>query len=148
VKSDFQTPGGNIAANLSGFKNLRIIEGDSAKPIEAASLIAQGVDAVRAGEGPVLLRVLVPRLSGHSGQDTQTYKSAEEITAERARDPLVQLRAQLVPRVMSEQAWQVLEQRAHADVQAALAAVEASAQPDPTGTTRFVFSEQHNRAAC
>lgn len=142
VKSDFQTPGGNIAANLSGFKNLRIIEGDSARPVEAASLIAQGVDAVRAGDGPVLLRVLVPRLSGHSGQDTQTYKSPEEITAERARDPLLQLRSQLVPTVISDQAWKALEQRARDDVQAALASVEASAQPDPTRTTRFVFSEQ------
>lgn len=142
VKSDFQTPGGNIAANLSGFKHLRIIEGDSARPVEAASSIAQSVAAVRAGEGPVLLRVLVPRLSGHSGQDTQTYKSPEEITAERARDPLVLLRAQLVPNAISEQAWKVLEGRAHADVQAALAAVEASAQPDPTRTTRFVFSER------
>jgi 2-oxoisovalerate dehydrogenase E1 component len=36
-------------------------------------------------------------LSGHSGQDTQTYKSASEIAAERERDPLVRLRAQLVP---------------------------------------------------
>ena len=147
VKSDFQTPGGNIAANLSGFKNLRIIEGDSAKPVEAASLIAKGVDAVRAGEGPVLLRLLVPRLSGHSGQDTQTYKSPAEIAAERARDPLVQLRSQLVPNVMSEQTWKALEQRAHDDVQAALAAVEASGTPDASRTTRFAFSEQKEDGA-
>lgn len=142
VKSDFQTPGGNIAANLSGFRNLKIIEGDSARPLEAASLIAQGVDAVRAGEGPVLLRVLVPRLSGHSGQDTQTYKAPEEIAAERARDPLLHLRAQLVPRLMSEQTWKQLEQRAQADVRAALAAVEESAVPDVNRSTRYVFSEQ------
>ena len=142
VKSDFQTPGGNIAANLSGFKNLRIIEGDSARPLEAASLIAQGVDAVRAGEGPVLLRVLVPRLSGHSGQDTQTYKAPDEIAAERARDPLVKLREQLVPQLMSEQMWKQLEQRAQADVRAALAAVEQSAVPDVNRSTRYVFSER------
>lgn len=141
VKSDFQTPGGNIAANLSGFKNLKIIEGDSARPLEAASLIAKGVDAVRAGEGPVLLRVLVPRLSGHSGQDTQTYKAAEEIAAERARDPLIHLRAQLVPQLMSEQTWKQLEQRAQADVREALAAVEQSSVPDVSRTTRHVFSE-------
>lgn len=141
VKSDYQTPGGNIAANLASFKNLRIIEADSAKPVEAAALIAEGVDLVRGGRGPVLMRVLVPRLSGHSGQDTQTYKSAEEISAERARDPLVRLRTQLVPSVFSEQAWKALEDEAHAEVQAALAAVEASSVPDVTRTTRHVFSE-------
>jgi 2-oxoisovalerate dehydrogenase E1 component len=141
VKSEFQTPGGNIAANLASFKNLRIIQGDSARPVEAAALIAQGVAAVRAGEGPVLMRMLVPRLSGHSGQDTQAYKTPEEISAERARDPLIQLRAQLVPSVMSEQAWQDLEARARTDVKAALAAVEARAVPDVTRVTTHVFSE-------
>ena len=52
---------------------------------------------MRAGDGPVLLRLRVPRLSGHSAQDTQAYKSAEEIAAERARDPLLALRQRLVP---------------------------------------------------
>jgi 2-oxoisovalerate dehydrogenase E1 component len=81
VKSEFQTPGGNIAANLAAFRNLRILEGDSANPGTAAATIAEAVAAVRGGEGPVLLRLLVPRLSGHSGQDTQAYKSPDEIAA-------------------------------------------------------------------
>ena len=37
VKSDFQTPGGNIAANLAAFRNLQILEGDSADPRAAAA---------------------------------------------------------------------------------------------------------------
>ena len=141
VRSDFQTPGANVADNLSGFKNLTIIEGDSANPLEAAERIAEAVVAVRSGEGPVLLRVRVPRLSGHSGQDTQTYKSPEEVAAEQARDPLVRLRAQLVPEVISESEWEALEREARDAVQAALAAVEQKATPDPAGTTRYVFSE-------
>ena len=60
---------------------------------------------VRSGEGPALIRLLVPRLSGHSGQDTQTYKSAEEIAAEKVRDPLRKLREQLVPRTLSQADW-------------------------------------------
>ena len=35
----------------------------------------------------------VPRLEGHSVQDTQTYKSEDEIAAEWARDPLPKLKA-------------------------------------------------------
>jgi 2-oxoisovalerate dehydrogenase E1 component len=142
VKSEFQTPGGNIAANLASFRNLRIIESDSAKPLDAAASIAIAVATVRSGEGPVLLRMLVPRLSGHSGQDTQTYKSPEEIAAERARDPLVQLKAQLVPNVFSEQAWCSMEQRADDEVQAALAAVENRPTPDTSRSTHFAFSER------
>jgi 2-oxoisovalerate dehydrogenase E1 component len=141
VKSEFQTPGGNIAANLAAFRNLKILEGDSADPRAAAATIAEAVDAVRGGEGPVLLRLLVPRLSGHSGQDTQAYKSADEIAAERSRDPLVRLREQLVPSTISEESWRALETRAREDVQRALGSVEKRPVPDVANVTRYAFSE-------
>ncbi|HWK72694.1 MAG TPA: transketolase C-terminal domain-containing protein [Povalibacter sp.] len=141
VKSEFQTPGGNIAANLASFRNLQILEGDSSDPQAAAALMDRAFASVRADEGPVLLRILVPRLSGHSGQDTQAYKTPEEIADERARDPLLKLREQLVPRVISEQAWADLEARARDDVEQALVRVEQRALPDSTQTTRFAFSE-------
>jgi 2-oxoisovalerate dehydrogenase E1 component len=83
-----QTPGGNFARNLQGFRGLRILDGDASDPKAAAALIEDAVAGVRAGDGPALIRLVVPRLSGHSGQDTQTYKSAAEIAAEKARDPL------------------------------------------------------------
>lgn len=141
VKSDLQTPGGDIAANLASFRNLQIIEGDSRDPRSAARLIRQAVDTVRCGQGPALLRILVPRLCGHSGQDTQTYKSAQEIAAERARDPLLKLREQLVPAILSADAWSALEKRAKAEVEQALVRVEQRSEPDASRTTRFAFSE-------
>ena len=48
---------------------------------------------MRGRKGPALIRLTVPRLEGHSFQDTQTYKSAEEVRAEWARDPLPKLKA-------------------------------------------------------
>lgn len=143
VKSDLQTPGGNIAANLASFGNLTILEADSVDPLAAGRVMEKAVNAVRSGEGPVLLRVLVPRLSGHSGQDTQAYKAPEEIAAERARDPLARLRAQLVPSVLSEDAWQALENRARSEVEQTLARVEQRAVPNVAEITRHVFSEQN-----
>src|SRR6267154_1287591 len=71
VPSRQQTPGGNIAANLASFRNLHVLDGDGGDPGEAPALIARAVARVRAGQGPVLLRLRVPRLSGHSGQDSQ-----------------------------------------------------------------------------
>lgn len=141
VKSELQTPGGNIAANLAAFRNLKILEGDSANPRAAAATIASAVAAARGGEGPVLLRLLVPRLSGHSGQDTQTYKSAEEIAAERSRDPLLRLREQLVPATLGEDVWRSLEVRAGEEVERALTRVEQRALPDIASVTRYAFSE-------
>jgi len=39
-----------------------------------------------------MLRVTMPRLSGHSGQETQTYKGETVVAEERAHDPLKSLR--------------------------------------------------------
>ncbi len=141
VPSRQQTPGGNIAKNLEGFRGLRILEGDSSDPMGTAALIANAVAGVRSGDGPALIRLLVPRLSGHSGQDTQTYKSDGEIAAERARDPLQKLRAQLVPDVISATDWDLQMSQARAAVTDALAEVESRAQPEAGRATRFLFTE-------
>lgn len=141
VKSTLQTPGGNIAQNLSGFCQLRVLDGNGSDPAAAARLIAEAVAAVRSGTGPAFLRLVVPRLSGHSGQDTQTYKSAEELLSEQGRDPLTALKTQLVPALLTPEEWSASEAKAHAAVAAALTRVESRAQPNPSSTTRFVFSE-------
>jgi 2-oxoisovalerate dehydrogenase E1 component len=141
VPGSLQTPGGDIAANLKSFGNLRIFTGDGADPKEAAERIAAAVAAVRGWQGPALLRLRVPRLSGHSGQDTQTYKPAGLIDEERARDPLPRLKDFLVPSRMSAQDWDEFEARARQNVQQALEQVEQRPQPDPATVMRHVFTE-------
>ena len=93
VPSDYQTPGRDIAANLASFKNLAIWNGDGTEPAEAARLIGEAIGHVRSRKGPALIRLTVPRLEGHSFQDTQTYKSEATVKAEWARDPLPKLKA-------------------------------------------------------
>jgi 2-oxoisovalerate dehydrogenase E1 component len=137
-----QTPGGDVAANLAAFRNLKIFAGDGSEPVAAAALIESAVQAVRAGEGPVLLKLRVPRLSGHSAQDTQAYKSPEEIAAERARDPLARLRGAIVPSALPEAEWRSLESEGEAIVQAALARIEARAPLTGATVGRHVFTEQ------
>ena len=141
VPSRQQTPGGNIAKNLEGFRGLRLLDGDASDPMAAAALIENAVTGVRSGEGPTLLRLVVPRLSGHSGQDTQTYKSAGEIAAERERDPFAKLRTQLVPQLLSADDWDLEIAQAREAVAEALAAVERRSTPDPARVRRYVFSE-------
>jgi 2-oxoisovalerate dehydrogenase E1 component len=136
-----QTPGGDIAANLAAFRNLCILSGEGSDPPAAAALIETAVAAVRAGEGPVLLRLCVPRLSGHSGQDTQAYKSAGEIAAERARDPLLQLRKRLVPGQLAESVWRSLEAEAESVVAGALARIESRPPISAATVVRHAFAE-------
>jgi 2-oxoisovalerate dehydrogenase E1 component len=141
VKADCQTPGGDIAANLASFRNLEVLEANGSSPTAAARLIHQAVAAVRGRRGPALLRLKVPRLNGHSGQDTQAYKSSAEIADEEARDPLRALQKELVPNRLSGDRWQTLKQEAERQVREALERVERRAQPDVGGARNFVFSE-------
>jgi 2-oxoisovalerate dehydrogenase E1 component len=140
VKSDFQTPGGNIAENLSGFKNLQVFDGDGSEPAQTIELMSAAVAHVREWRGPALLRVRVPRLSGHSGQDTQTYKGVDELALERRRDPLPALREYLVPRIIKPEEWDALQAGATMDVAAALLRVNELPQPDAARAKSFAFS--------
>jgi 2-oxoisovalerate dehydrogenase E1 component len=142
VTSDLQTPGGNIAANLASFSNLTILDGDGTDPHEAAELTDRAVSLVRGGEGPVLLRLTVPRLCGHSGQDTQAYKPSDALAVERARDPAGRLRGALVPSVMSFAEWTDIAGQARRDVESAIERALARAAPNPAKLTRYVFSEK------
>jgi 2-oxoisovalerate dehydrogenase E1 component len=141
VPSRLQTPGGDIARNLAAFSQLSVWSGDGTDPAAALELIARAVATVRAGEGPALLRLTVPRLNGHSGQDTQAYKSATVIDEERARDPLPRLERFLVPARISASRWAELTDRARQASAAAIATALAQPAPDPQSATRFVFCE-------
>ena len=142
VSSRLQTPGGNIAANLRSFSGLALFEGDGAYPQQAADRVSEAVGYVREQRSPALLRLTVPRLCGHSGQDTQAYKSAETLSRERANDPLQRLYRYLVPREMSEAEWARLAQEVRQEVESAVGRALARPHPDPAQVRRHVFCEQ------
>ncbi|RMF59145.1 MAG: pyruvate dehydrogenase, partial [Calditrichaeota bacterium] len=141
VTADKQTPGGNISENLASFKNLTILQGDGSDPEEASHLIKEGVDFVRQRKGVMFLHLHVPRLSGHSGQDTQAYKPPEVIENEKANDPLIKLQDYLVPQLFSEQEWTELQEQVQQEVRAAMERALQRPDPDPEEATRYVFSE-------
>jgi 2-oxoisovalerate dehydrogenase E1 component len=143
VPSTVQTPGGNIAKNLAAFGDLRILDADTTDPAGTADAVADAVEHVRMGNGPVMLRLVMPRLSGHSGQDTQAYKSSELIEDERRQDPLISLKSFLVPRVMTATEWSALEREAAEVVAQGLQEALASAEPatDLPSVVRHLFAE-------
>ena len=116
--------------------------GDGSEPTEAARLLQETVTHVRAGKGPALLRLAVPRLSGHSAQDTQAYKGKERLAQEQAGDPLPKLYRLLRSGVLSESAIAAVEAQVKADVDAALGAALARPEPEPSGVTRHVYATE------
>jgi 2-oxoisovalerate dehydrogenase E1 component len=141
VPSEYQTPGKDIAANLASFSGLTIFNGDGTDPVEGSRLIEDAVCHVRKKRAPALLRLVVPRLEGHSYQDTQTYKPKLEVEAEWARDPLPKLKAHVARFKIGEDTWADLEREAAWRVDAARAEAEARGVASPETVTTNVFHE-------
>ena len=142
VPQEVQTPGGDQVANLAAYKQLHIVDGDGTDPLEAASKIKEAVEYVRSGKGCCLLRLRVPRLCGHTFQDTQTYKPAEMIEAEQAKDPLPKLKQFMLDNgLVSETHWSQIEERVEAKVRHAIDEAMHRPEPDPGSITRYVYSE-------
>lgn len=142
VPSSLQTPGGNLAANLGSFKNLRIEQCDGSNPEETWRAIQAVVEHIRGGGGPALLRIQVARLHGHTFIDTQAYKSAEVLAEEAKRDPLPHLKAFLVQeKILSEAGWQALSDEIAQELAEALHAAKATPAPapDPEAAQRHLF---------
>jgi 2-oxoisovalerate dehydrogenase E1 component len=141
VPGSFQTPGGDIAANLASFRNLLVRSGDGTDPAETARLLEETLAHVRTGRGPALVRLTVPRLSGHSGQDTQAYKSQEFLAEEQANDPLPKLYAFLRGGVLPDSEIAAIDAQVKADIDEALAGALARPEPPCSTVTRYVYAE-------
>jgi 2-oxoisovalerate dehydrogenase E1 component len=134
VRSELQTPGANVAANLKCYENLHIVEGDGTDPTEAATKIAEAVDYVRSGK-PCLLRLKVVRLMGHTFIDDQSYKTKDERTEEAERDPLTRLK-NFLPNLK----WEKLEKEIEAEVRAAAESALQNPDPEPASATMHLFA--------
>ena len=143
VRGDMQTPGGNIARNLASFTNLLVRDGDGTNPHESAGLLQEAVAHIRAGNGPALVHLTVPRLSSHSGPDNQKgYRTPEEIASDAGRDPLPRLREYLVPALISPDEWAEIEANVAHDVGIALGGARSRAMPDATGVAQHVYADE------
>ncbi len=144
VTSPHQTPGANIADNLASFANLTIWDGSGTEPEETAELVHRAVEHVRAWQGPGLLRLRVPRLSGHSSVDNQAYKEEAALKEEWQRDPIVALKKYIVPAAMRENVWERLILDAKREVHRAKEAALAQPFAEPETVGRFILSTPEN----
>jgi 2-oxoisovalerate dehydrogenase E1 component len=142
VTSNFQTPGKNIAKNLAAFSNLQLFECRGYEPEEAEKNIAAAVAYVRQWQGPALIRVEVPRLSGHSFVDTQSYKSPELRAIEESHDPLPKLESFITKNLMSRSAWTKLIEEVEHEVRSAADRALSAPVPDTNIVGKHIFSEQ------
>ena len=109
------------------------LAGASIDGCDAAAVYTTTTDAIshaRAGDGPTLIDLKVPRIVPHSSQDDDSYRNAAQIAAAAALDPIPRLRALLVElNALDEEEDEVNRKTIEAEVLAA--AERALAQPEP-----------------
>lgn len=98
----------------------------------------------RAGEGPMFVEGKTYRQRGHYEGDPMVYRSAEEMEAWKARDPVGAFRARLLASgvfpeaALEEMIGQVMEQ-----LDQAVAFAAASPKPDPASALEGVYADVH-----
>jgi 2-oxoisovalerate dehydrogenase E1 component alpha subunit len=132
----------NVADRAAGYGIPGVVV-DGADVLACYVASRTAVERARAGDGPTLIEAKVTRLTGHSSDDQQTkYRTEEDLTAGKARDPLPLFRGQLVDAgVLTED----VEARVTADIVAAVEDAtdyaESQPDPDPATATRYVYAE-------
>jgi len=92
----------------------------------ARALVAQ----VRAGGGPRLLHAPTYRVKGHVSVDPAAYRDPAELAAALKTDPIAAARAQCLEAGIAAARLDAIDEAAHAEVEAALAAADAAPWPD------------------
>jgi TPP-dependent pyruvate/acetoin dehydrogenase alpha subunit len=115
------------------------VDGTDAEAVHAAACAA--VARARRGEGPSLLELRVPRITPHSSQDDDAYRTDEQRAAAAAADPLPRLRETLLERNLltveeDERLVRTTRERVIADEDLAL----AQPPPSPERARRWLLA--------
>ncbi len=142
VPSAKELPLPDVAIRAAGYGIPGVVV-DGTDVLDCYAAAREAVDRARSGGGPTLIEAKVMRLTGHSSDDEQTkYRSAEELAAERARDPLPRFRSQLVEAdVLTPEIESSIAAEVKAAVNDATDFAEAQPDPDPATATWWVFAE-------
>ena len=90
----------------------------------------EALDRARAGEGPTLLEAVTYRYLGHSKSDANLYRTREEISTWRKKDPIQRFAAVLEEGgVLEKDEWRKLDEEVKQRIEEAFE--KASREPDP-----------------
>jgi pyruvate dehydrogenase E1 component alpha subunit len=96
-----------------------------------ANAAAEAVARARNGEGPTFLVADTYRYLGHMADDTEIYRTREQVEAWKDRDPIAKLAARLLEHsVLTQQVIDAVAEKAAAGVDAAEAFAKASPFPE------------------
>ena len=99
------------------------------------------VERARTEGKPALLESVSSRLKGHSVVDPARYRTEADVEAARHADPIVRFRAALLAAGVADDAeLTALEEKAHAEADAAVAFADASPHPDVSTLFDYTYA--------
>jgi 2-oxoisovalerate dehydrogenase E1 component alpha subunit len=142
VPMSLQSAVEDIAVRGAGY-NMPGVVVDGSDVLACYKAGREAIDRARSGEGPTLIEAKVSRLTAHSSDDQHTkYRTAEDIEAEKARDPLPLFRDQLRDvGYLDEEIEEKMLVESRKVVEDATDWAEEQVEPDPQTAQLHVYAD-------
>ncbi len=105
--------------------------------------VSQARKEIEAGHGPIFIEAFTCRFEGHSVSDANSYRSAQEMSHCKAKDPIKKFKKELQEKwLCTENEIQNIERKAQKAVQEAVKYAEESPEPESEALFEHVFYEE------
>ena len=140
-----QTANRKVAANFSGFKNLKIIYCNGKDVFDSMNAMTEAREYAIATHKPVIVHANCVRIGSHSNSDKQTlYRDDNELSYVKAADPLYKFRRMLLRyERFTEDELKKIEEEVKKELSAANRKAIAAPNPDTSTVLDFVLPEPY-----
>ncbi len=115
------------------------VDGNDVEAVNAA--VGEAVTRARSGDGPTLVEAVTYRWKGHSKSDKNLYRTKDEITEWREKDPIVRFEGVVLERgVLDRVVLDAIRAQATQDIRAAVLAANAAPDAQPDDLLAGVFA--------
>ena len=137
-----QTAGGSVYDMAAGYEGLERVEVDGTDLFASYEVMEKAVARARKGGGPTLVVANVVRLLPHSSSDNQAkYRTSEELEADKVRDPIRRLEAELIRLgIHTPEDMDALRLEVKKEVDEIAEKAEAADYPDPSTATDHLYA--------
>ncbi|MCX6994346.1 MAG: thiamine pyrophosphate-dependent enzyme [Chlamydiae bacterium] len=137
-----QTAGGSIISVAKGHVGIAVFEADSTDFISLNKAFSEAAERGRSGKGPSVVVTKMPRLAAHSSSDDPLkYRKKEELEEDKAKDPLVAMRAfVLKSELLDPEEIIQLEKQCFQEVEEAAAKADLLPYPDSESALDNIYA--------
>ncbi len=129
---------GNLGLLAGGFQVAhQLVDGNDVTAVSGAAM--QAADKLRIGQGPMIVECITQRVRGHYEGDPQKYRSADELDALSASDPIERAAAALQSGGIAPEQLIRLAEEVDALVENAIRRARADPEPTYQGAANGVY---------